>query len=74
MVFLQVCSISGPDWNPTDKVKKAQFMSSRRHGGSGMVPFEVFFTSDDMTGDNARVDYYATTIEDASFTAFGAPI
>ena len=51
--FSQVCSISGPDWNPTDRMKKAQFMSSRRHGGSGMVPFE----------DLARVAYVPSWLD-----------
>lgn len=51
--FSQACSIAGPDWDPKDKNKKAHFMSSRRHGGSGMFIFE----------DLARVAYVASWMD-----------
>ena len=42
--FSQACSIAGHDWDPRDKLKKAQFMSSRRHGGSSMILFQHLAT------------------------------
>ena len=51
--FSQACSVAGHDWDPMDKQKKNQFMSSRRHGGSGMVPFE----------DLANVAYVASWMD-----------